>query len=113
MSEVYPWIGFKRKEDRERFRHRIFSEQKKMHPSVGFGCYPNDSRKMNDKEIWDMIHIHAVQYGNDSTFYILSDVVKFPKNYYWICFRGYWDLLDHLEKILKKEYKNYIYLVAH
>lgn len=28
MSDVCPWIGFKRKEDRERFKQRIFWEYK-------------------------------------------------------------------------------------
>ncbi len=110
MSEVYPWIGFKNKSDRERFRKQIFSEYKKMGPGVLIGT---KSRPMKDKEIWDCLDIHVVHYGNDTTFYILSDTVKIPKNYYWLCFRGHWDLLEKLEVIIKKEYKNYIYLVAH
>lgn len=117
MSEVYPWIGFKKREDRERFRHRIFSEQKKRKPSISNDLssrvMDSSSRMMTDKEIWDMLDIHVVHYGNGTTFYLLSDVVKFPNKYYWLCFRGNWDLLEELEKIIEKGYKDYIYLVAH
>jgi hypothetical protein len=118
MSDVYPWIGFKRKEDRERFKQRIFSEQKKKKPSVSedvgsISFSHQSSRLMTDKEIRDVLNIHNVHYGELKTFYIISDVAEIPKNYYWMCFRGYWDLLEKLEKAIKKEYKDYIYLVAH
>ena len=110
MSEVYPWIGFKKREDRERFRNRIFSEYKKNKPEYIEGL---KHYKMTDKDIHRLLSIHVVHYGSGETFNIISDVVKFPKNYYWLCFRGNWDLLEELEKIIEKGYKDYIYLVAH
>ena len=112
MSSVYPWIGFKRKEDRERFKQRIFSEYKKTKPSACDLNSPTYSRAMTDKEIIQYLNIHNAKYGEGQTFYIISDLIKMPEGLHWLIFCGYWELVDTLEKILKKEYKDYVFLVA-
>ena len=109
MSEVYPWIGFKRKEDRNRFKSRIFSEYKKIKPSVAEG---SGSRPMNDREIRHILHIRNARYGEGETFYIISDLVKMPEGLYWLVFCGWWEILEKLEEIIQKEYKDYVFLVA-
>lgn len=111
MSSVYPWIGFKRKEDRERFKQRVFSEYKKIKPSI-VSAKDGKERKMADKEIRQFLNIHNAKYGEDETFYIISDLIKMPEGLHWLIFCGYWELLETLEKILKKEYKDYVFLVA-
>ena len=112
MSEVYPWIGFKSKKDRERFKSRIFSEQKKMKPGV-VSAESGKCRFMADREIRQCLNIHNAKYGEGETFYVLSDLIKIPDDLYWVIFQGTWDLLEVLENVLKKEYKNYVYLVTH
>jgi len=111
MSDVYPWIGFKRKEDRERFKQRIFWEYKKTKPLVTSSKDGKD-RKLTDKQIRRILNIHNAKYGEGETFYILSDLIKMPKGLHWVVFCGWWDILEKLEKILQDEYKDYVYLVA-
>lgn len=111
MTDVFPWIGFESKEDRERFKQRIFSEYKKMKPLVTSGKDGSD-RRLSDKEMRHIFNIHNARYGEGETFYMISDLIKMPKGLYWVVFCGWWNILETLEEILKKEYKNYVYLVA-
>jgi len=114
MSKIYPWIGFKRREDREKFKKRLFTEYKKTRPEIIEGSSIHfNTRPMTNEEMKEWLNIHNASYGEGETFYVLSDVIKIIWNFYWVIFRGGWEFVEQIEKVLKKNFEGYIYLVNH